>query len=74
MIFHCASKKVHLLIHLLNVLQEKEETHTSMYENLYAMMDYAKWRFLSSGMYRPYLSIDKNRTSVGRNFNAKQLY
>ena len=35
--------------------------------NLCAMMDCAMWRFLSSGMYRSYLSIGKNRTSARRN-------
>ena len=35
-------------------------------------MDYAKWNFLASGVYIWYSSIDKKRTSVRRNFGAKE--
>ena len=36
-------------------------------------MDYAKCNFLASGTYIWYVSIDKKRTSVSRNFGAKEI-
>ena len=36
-------------------------------------MDYAKCNFLASGTYIWYVSIDKKRTSVSRDFGAKKL-
>lgn len=36
-------------------------------------MDYAKCNFLASAAYIWYVSIDKKRTSVSRNFGAKEI-